>query len=112
MKPKTISLLAYLSPLGWLIALVAQWRNKSGNALAHLHLTQGLGLTLATLLYVAVANLILWVASPYWLVLLLAAGLTGLLLLGVLGCCYAALGKRKTLPLIGKRSARIFSFLP
>lgn len=96
MDKKTQSIVAYITLIGWVIALLQY--NKEKDPLVRFHLKQSLGvMILSILLYVAI--MIVTMIVP-------ALGILGLanlavLLLWILGIINAANGVEKQLPLIG-----------
>ncbi len=93
-NPKIISILAYLSLLGWVVALVLNSSSKSD--MASFHLRQGLGITLLSMI-AGYASMVPFVghlsSSAGWL-------LTAILwIIGILG---ALQGEKRLVPVLGE----------
>ncbi|MCS4305621.1 DUF4870 domain-containing protein [Chryseobacterium sp. BIGb0232] len=108
MNSKTISILSYVTIIGWIIAYVKSKDLSTKNDLAHYHLEQGLGFFLLTV----VVNIILSITVSILPVLsfLNYIGLI-LLILWVFGIINAANEQRKPIPVIGKLFENKFGFL-
>lgn len=108
MNSKTISILSYVTIIGWIIAYVKSKDLTVKNDLANYHLEQGLGFFLLTV----VVNIILSITIPILPVLsfLNYIGLL-LLILWVFGIINAANEQKKPIPVVGKMFENKFGFL-
>jgi uncharacterized membrane protein len=99
---KTISILAYIPFIGWLIALILNSDKpaveKSYNAY---HLRQGLGLFITYLAYSLLSWLITWI--PLLGILMDRIIVFGFIGLAIMGILNASKGLKNPLPLIGER---------
>lgn len=99
---KTISVLAYIPIVGWLIALIMNSDKSSGEKSYNaFHLRQGLGFSLIAFLYSILNGLFLWI--PYLGPLadkIITVCFIGIAILGILN---AARGEKKYLLLFGKK---------
>lgn len=92
--PKIISILAYLSLLGWVVALVLNSSAKS--ELASFHLRQGLGITLLSMIagYVSMVPFVGHLSS--------SAGWVLTVILWILGILGALQGEKRQVPFLGE----------
>lgn len=97
---KTIAIIAYITVIGLIIALVLNAEKK--NSFAKFHIRQSLGIMLTGL----VVSFISWVPILGWIVWALAAVL--LLVLWISGFLAALSGKEKVVPVLGHRYAEWF----
>lgn|SRR5690606_10192939 len=92
---KTIALLAYITLIGWIVAVVMNSEKK--NAFASFHIRQMLGIG-CTAIVLAVLNII-----PFLGWIAYALGMILLLVLWISGFINALNGKEKTVPLLGSK---------
>jgi uncharacterized membrane protein len=92
---KTIALIAYLTIIGLVIALVLN--NDKRNSFASFHIRQSLGIMLTGL----AVSLVSWVPFLGWLVAF--AAFFVLVYLWVSGLLYAINGKQKVVPILGDK---------
>ncbi len=106
MDNKTVSIVSYITIIGWLIAYFVGKDNA--DALAKYHLRQSLGLIIVSILYGIVVN-VLTIISP----LLGMLGLVSILflVLMIIGIINAANEQQKPLPVIGKYFEDKFAFI-
>lgn len=97
---KTIAIIAYLTLIGLVIALVMNGDKK--NTYATYHIRQSLGLMLSGL----AVSLVSWIPLLGWLVGIIAMFV--LLYMWIIGLINAVNGKEKPLPLFGKKYAEWF----
>lgn len=104
-KPKedtTVALLAYITIIGFIIAIVMHGNNKT--ALGAYHLRQALGLFLTGFvggIALAIIPVIGWMILPFfWLAVVIFA---------VLGIIAAVNGQQKPLPILGRNYQEWFS---
>lgn len=95
MDRKTLAILAYITLIGWIAALVL---DKEKDSLVRFHLRQALGLILLGFICAVIPflNLILWVV-PF--------------VLWIMGLISAIKGEEKPLPLIGEPAQKWFATL-
>lgn len=106
MTKKTLSIVSYITLIGWIIALVQYKEEKAPEV--RFHLKQSLGvMLLGLLLSIAATVIVSIVPSLYFLsyVNLIA------LVLWILGIINAANGAQKQLPLIGGFAERKLNFI-
>lgn len=103
MNNKTISIVSYITIIGWLVAYLIGKDNL--DALSRYHLRQSLGL--------AIVGFILNIISISILFLGMVVNIIGILLLilTVIGIINAANGEMKPLPVIGKWLEDKFDFI-
>lgn len=97
---KTIAIIAYLTLIGLVIALVMNGDKK--NTYATYHIRQSLGLMISGL----AVSLVSWIPLLGWLVGIIAMFV--LLYMWIIGLINAVNGKEKPLPLFGKKYAEWF----
>lgn len=92
--PKVISILSYITLLGWIVALVLNNRSKSD--LASFHLRQALGITVLSMLasYVSLVPFVGKLSS--------SAGWTLTAILWIIGILGALQGEKRLVPLLGE----------
>lgn len=100
--PKTIAMLSYLTPLGWILALIL---NNPKTELASFHIRQSLGLILVVL----AANSIMIIPFLGWIIAILA--MIGAFFLWVIGFMGAVDGKIKLIPYLGEYFQEWFKML-
>ncbi len=97
---KTIALIAYLTVIGLVIALVMN--NDKKNRFASFHIKQSLGIMLTGF----AVGLVSWVPFLGWLLAIVAFFV--LVYMWVSGLLYAINGKEKEVPVLGKNYAEWF----
>lgn len=97
---KTIAIVAYLTIIGLVIALVMNGEKK--NTYAKFHIRQALGLMITGL----AVSVISWIPLLGWIVGLVAVFV--LLYMWIMGLLNAVNGKEKLLPLLGDKYAEWF----
>lgn len=108
MSNKTLSILSYVTIIGWIVAYVKSKDLKPGSTLVNYHLKQGLGLFIFSLvLNIAISIIVYTVPALYFL------GYVGyvLLLLLIFGIINAANQVEKPIPVIGKMFEDKFGFI-
>lgn len=105
MNNKSLSILSYITLIGWLIAYFTG--KDQANDLLKYHLRQSLGLLIAGLLLSIGLNILMAITSLYSLGYL---SLVVLVLL-IIGAINAANEVKKPLPVIGKMFENKFSFI-
>lgn len=107
-EDKTVAIVAYLTIIGFIIALIMHGNKKT--RLGAFHLRQALGLVLATVAIGLSVTVLGWVPLVGWLLVLLAPVLwLGLFVLWVLGLIAAINGQFKPMPLLGEYFHRWFA---
>lgn len=97
---KNIAIIAYITLIGWIIALVMHNNNKT--ALGAYHIRQMLGIMLLGLVLSLLVNLL----DIYILGLIVQIGL---LVLWILGLISAIQGEKKPVPLLGEQFQQWFA---
>ena len=97
---KTIALIAYLTIIGLVIALVLN--NDKKNSFASFHIRQSLGIMLTGF----AVGLVSWIPFLGWLIAF--AAIFVLVYLWVSGLLYAINGKEKVVPMLGDKYAEWF----
>lgn len=105
MDNKTLSIVSYITFIGWLISYFSGKDTADDNL--KYHLKQSLGLVIFTLLLSIVLNVLVRVTH---LTILQIVGLLPLVLI-IIGIINAANGVKKPLPIIGKMFEDKFSFV-
>lgn len=85
-----ISIICYLSFVGWIIAFIIYQNDKS--ELAIFHLRQSLGI----LITIMIGVFVFWIPIIGWLCAIL------MFVLWLMGLIYAAQGEQKTVPILGE----------
>lgn len=105
MNNKTLSIVAYITLIGWLIAYFSG--KEKADAFLKYHLKQGLAIFVFGLLLGIVLNILMMLTGIY------ALGYIGLIniVLMIIGMINASNGVMKPLPIIGKWAETKFPFL-
>lgn len=105
MNNKTLSIVAYISLIGWLIAYFAG-KDQADDHLKY-HLRQGFGLFIFSVILSIILNVVMFSTQIYFI------GYFGLisLILTVIGIINAANGVMKPLPIIGSWASKNFAFV-
>lgn len=106
MNNKTLSILSYVTLIGWLIAYLSG--KDKADALLKYHLKQSLGLAIVSILFSIVLNVIASIVPA--LSFLSIAGLV-ILVFWILGIINAANGALKPIPVFGKAFENQFAFI-
>ena len=91
-KGKTIAIIAYITVIGWIIALVMH--NNEKTELGSFHLRQALGIFLVGIT-LAVINSFLNITMLAWIIQI------GIIVFWILGFISAVQGEKKPVPLLG-----------
>lgn len=106
MDNKSLSILSYITILGWLIALLVN--KEQSDDFRKYHLRQSLGLFITAMVF----NLILYILISLVPALFVLSYISyGFLVLIVIGCINASNNAKKPLPVIGNLFEGKFSFL-
>ena len=100
--PKVIAIISYLTPAGWLIALLL---NNPKSDLGSFHIRQSLGIIVVSL----AIRVVMYVPLIGWLVGIAAAIAT--FFLWVIGFIAAVEGRKKTVPFLGEQFQEWFAGL-
>lgn len=108
MSNKTLSILSYITIIGWLIAYIKSKDNQPSNSLVTYHLKQGFGLFLLSLAFNIVLYIIVMIIPSLAMV-----GLVGyiFLIFMIFGIINAAGEHEKPIPVIGKMFENKFDFI-
>ena len=105
MDNKTLSIVAYITLIGWLIAYFSGKENADD--FLKYHLRQGFGIFIFTIVLSVVLNIVMMITGIYIFGYL---GLIGLILM-IIGAINASNGVKKPLPIIGKWAEKQFNFI-
>ncbi len=102
MDPKVVSIVSYLTIVGWIVALVM---NKPKSELGSFHIRQALGIHLLYIAstFVAVIPILGWIAA--------LIGLIAAFVFWIIGLVAAVQGQQKSVPLLGSRFQEWFNTL-
>lgn len=100
MKAKTISIVAYITIIGWVIAYLQYKQREQKNELVSYHLSQGLGVFIFAVVLNIILTIVISVVPSLGSILVLA-GLLPIVFL-IFGIITAANEARKPVPVIGK----------
>lgn len=105
MDNKTLSIVAYITLIGWLIAYFSG-KDKADDFLKY-HLRQGFGIFIFGVILSIVLNIIMWVTGFYMI------GYLGLitLILMIIGAINASNGVKNPVPIIGTWAEKQFQFI-
>lgn len=106
MNNKTLSIVSYITVIGWLISYFSG--KEQSDSLLKYHLKQSLGLAIVSIIFNIVLSILITIIPA-----LAILGLIGLIffILFIIGIVNAANGAEKPLPLIGKTFENKFSFI-
>jgi len=106
MDNKTLSIVSYISIVGWLIAYFIGKDNS--DSLLRYHLRQSLGLAIFSILFSVVLNVLAMIIPALGILGILSLGIVILWIIGIIN---AANNAQKPLPVIGKMFEDQFSFI-
>ena len=106
MNNKTLSIISYITPLGWILAYFLGRDNA--DSLLKYHLRQTLGLMLISIIFNIIMRILVSITP-----LLSFLGIAGLLIIifWILGMINAANGAEKPVPILGKMFEDKFAFI-
>jgi uncharacterized membrane protein len=108
MNKKTLSILSYVTIIGWIVAFVKSKELTPKSDLVTYHLKQGFGIFLVTfVLNIILSVVIMTITSLYFLSYIGYA----LLILWIFGIINAANEQKKPIPVIGKMFEDKFDFI-
>ncbi len=109
MNAKTMAIVAYITLIGWIIALVTYNGDAQKPSLTRFHLRQAFGLIVMSFaLYIVLLMLVFiipFLALVLWLLWI------GILVLWIIGLVNAANEQEKPLPIIGEFFDKTFTFI-
>jgi uncharacterized membrane protein len=117
MDNKTMALVSYITPIGWLISFFS-YKGQEKNSLVSYHLKQSFGLIMVSIvLWFAMWFLLFFLAfislslvlTLSWLYNLVSLAFLVLMIIGIIN---ASKGEEKPLPIIGKMFEGKFNFIP
>jgi len=109
MDKKTLSIVSYITIIGWLIAYFSYKNDATKPSLVRYHLKQGLGIAIISILLSIVLTIIGKIVPTLASILSLAN--IGILVLWILGIINAANEKETPVPVVGKMFEDKFAFL-
>jgi uncharacterized membrane protein len=107
-KGKTNAIIAYITPIGWLIAYLMHGNAKTKFAAFHLRQALGLAIVEGVLMALSVMFIFLFFSFPilFWGLRFVNIGILGLAVMGIIN---AGNGKSIQLPLVGDFLDKTFS---
>jgi uncharacterized membrane protein len=109
MDKKTVSIISYITIIGWVIAYFSYKNDATKPSLVRYHLKQGLGIAIVSILLSVVLNIVGRIVPT--LASILSIANLGILILWILGIINAANEKETPVPLVGKMFEDKFAFL-
>ena len=106
MDNKTLSIVSYISIVGWLIAYF-MGKEKADDLLKY-HLRQSFGLAIAGILFMVALNVVAMIIPAMGILGMLSLVILVLWIIGIINAANAA---QKPLPLIGKMFENKFAFI-
>lgn len=108
MDRKIISLISYITLIGWIIAFVVG--NDKKDSLISYHLKQGFGLFLSGIAVSIITSIVALISSSLASIVSSVLGILLLIML-IMGCINAFKEQEKPLPFVGKYFENQFSFI-
>ena len=105
MNNKTLSIVSYITPIGWLVSFFTGKENA--DSLLKYHLRQSFGLLIFGIVLSVILNILMSITSMYFLGYISIINLV----LMIIGIINAANEVEKPLPIIGKMLEDKFSFI-
>lgn len=109
MSNKAIGIVAYITIIGWIIALVVHMGKDEKSELAGYHIEQSLGLIIVAIGLAIIGQILGAIAGIFSLLMMLVN--LGLIVLWVFGLMNAINEKREPIPLIGPMFEGKFGFI-
>lgn len=109
MNNKTLSIVSYISIIGWLISYFSYKDKTPKSTLVNYHLKQSLGVAVLGILYSIVINVVAMIVPSIAGILSLAS--IAILVLWVFGIINAANEAEKPVPLVGSLFVDKFNFI-
>jgi uncharacterized membrane protein len=99
MDKKTLSIVSYITIIGWLVAYLSYKDKTDKSSLEKFHLNQSLGLGIIGIAYGIVTNIIAMIVPS--IAMILSLGNIAIFVLWIIGIINAANEQEKPLPVIG-----------
>ena len=109
MDKKTISIISYITIIGWVIAFIMYGNNPEKSSLAKFHLKQSFGLAVLGILNVILQTIILSIVPALYLIFTIIG--VGIFILWIIGIINAANEQEKPVPLVGSLFLNKFDFI-
>jgi uncharacterized membrane protein len=109
MDKKTISIISYITIIGWVIAYVSHNNSPEKASLSRYHLKQSLGVAILGILLGIVLNVVAMIVPALAAILSLAS--LAVVVLWVFGIINAANQQEKPVPLVGAMLENKFDFI-
>ena len=106
MNNKILSIISYITIIGWLIAYFSEKENA--DSFLKYHLKQSFGLFIVSLIFNIVLNIIVSIVPALYFISLIGLVFLALIIIGIIN---ASNLEQKPLPLIGKMFENKFSFI-
>lgn len=110
MNSKTISILSYITIIGWLIAFFSYNGSAEKSPLAKFHLKQGFGLALLGLLNFILEAIIVTIIGPKLAIIFTVTGII-IFVLWIIGLINAINEKEQPVPVVGGMFTNSFNFI-
>ena len=109
MSSKTISIISYITIIGWIVAFVSQ-KDATGNpSLSRYHLKQSFGVAILGIVVGFIVGIIAAILPS--LTLILSIVNIGILILWIFGIINAANEQEKPVPVVGRMFENKFNFI-
>lgn len=108
-QDNTVAWISYITPIGWIVAIVLFINGDRNNTLSRFHLKQSLGIFITSIIVSALSAAILFIPVIGGLVLTVVN--IGLLVLWILGLVAAIQREEKPVPLLGELFDRLLNFI-
>jgi uncharacterized membrane protein len=109
MDKKTLSIISYITIIGWVVAFILYGNKPEKSSLEKFHLKQSLGLGIIGIVY-SIATQIVAAIVPS-IAMILSLGSLVILVLWILGIINASKEEEKPLPVVGGLFVDKFSFI-
>ncbi|WP_395047952.1 DUF4870 domain-containing protein [Flavobacterium sp.] len=109
MDKKTISIISYITIIGWVIAFIIYGNNPEKSSLAKFHLKQSFGLAVLGILNAILQTIILSIVPALYIVFTIIA--VAIFILWIIGIINAANEQEKPVPLVGSLFLDKFDFI-
>ena len=109
MDKKTLSIVSYITIIGWLIAFILYGNKPEKSSLEKFHLKQSLGLGIIGVLYSIATQIVASIVPS--IAMILSLGSLIILVLWILGIINASKEEEKPVPLVGGLFVDKFDFI-
>lgn len=109
MNNKTLSIISYISIIGWLVSYFSYKDKTPKSALVNYHLKQSLGVAVLGILFSIIVNVVAMIVPSIAGILSLAS--IGILVLWIFGIINAINEAEKPVPLVGSLFVDKFNFI-